>query len=188
MKKRKLPKDFQKRQADGIAKAKSTEPTKYRGRRPGAFAKGRSPFDARRLREQGHTLQQVADKLKISVKTVQRYLATPTPKEIAHWLIRTADRASKAEILASVGIKVRRGRIDRANDTAIEIMIHAARSLGLDDKPTTEQVRAVLGFPFMKVGMEELGQAWFKQYFTLRRRSEAATSEVDVDVFQGSRE
>ena len=58
------------RQAAGIARAK--QQGKYKGRQPGSFKA--SPSRARELRSQGLTDNEIASALKVTRRTVQRYL------------------------------------------------------------------------------------------------------------------
>lgn len=177
--------DLRERQRQGIARTKAAEPSKYQGRKQGAYAAGRSPLDAVQLRQQGYSFVEIAKRLNVSTKTVQRYLAPPTPEVFAHWLLRIQNLGDKKKVLALAGIQVRRGRVSEVNDALVGIIEQAARAKGLSEVPSLEFMAEVLGFFPTREAKSQLDQLLHSKLKPSKLPKPEPTVAEDQDDFWG---
>jgi predicted transcriptional regulator len=166
MKKRRLTNEQKQRQADGIARAKAAG--KMRGRLPGTSAA--SPAEARTLRAQGFSHSEIARKLGISTKTVQRYLLPIDPQQLGKQLVRATNSELKKRVLAIVNVKVRRGCISEVTSELNAILLIAFALKGpLDHLPGFDDVVEILGQPLTKKAFNEWRQSNGPQLWSMVR-------------------
>jgi transcriptional regulator with XRE-family HTH domain len=167
MKKRQLTKAQKQRQADGIARAKAAG--RMRGRLPGTTAA--HPADARTLRAQGFSHSEIARKLGVSSKTVQRYLLPLDLRQLGKQLLRATNSELKKRVPAIVNVKVRRGRISEVSTELAAILLFAFESKGpVDRLPGFDDVVEILGQPLTKKAFNEWRQSNWPQLWSMVSR------------------
>lgn len=179
MKKRRLTNEQKQRQADGIARAKAAG--KMRGRLPGTTIA--NPDEARTLRDQGATHTEIARKLGVSTKTVQRYLLPDDLQKLAKQLVGAKNSELKKRVLAIVNLKVSRGRISEVSPQLSEILLAAfATKATLENIPGIDEVVEILGQPLTKKAFLEWRHSnWPELWSMVRQPISSVSHSTDPD-------